>query len=691
TGFMASDPIVIDFGPHYTITTTTASSNGTFSVTFLVSTQTFGSKNITVKAANYQNIPANYKYQLNAKVSLVNPNIGPVWTKMTIEGTGFNYVTALDVGLYFDNIYIDGKASSINGTVTFDYTLSANKPAGTKSIMIASGLLPFPWATSTFTVIGQITRVSPASGPPGTIVTVEGTGFGTQNDTIRIDFGSSQTITTGMAFLANDGQFSITFIVNTQGSGTKPITATGYTSNQQDITTGFTITGAVYRVYPTEGTVSTIVTVEGSGFQGSETVQIDFGNYQTITTATPNSNGTFSITFTVNTQSYGTKPITAKGMQSDTQGIEPNAFCIKQDIYFIYPTAGQVGDPVAIEGRGFSNDFLVDIYFGTCLIPVKNLVVPNLFGTFSTTFIVNTQPFGTTLVSAGDGIGTPSTTFNILPKIIRVNPNVGPPLNPITVEGTGYRGGSVGTEIIRIDYGANQTITTTVSTANGTFSVQFQLDIQAGVSGYNVITATGLGSTGWATDRYQVVAGIYFVTPTSGPVGTKVTVEGAGFYWNLSPPRTETVTLHFGTQMTVTTVAVNSNGTFSVTFLISTQPYAEKVVTADGDAKEKWGQADNVDTTVFFIKSNIILVAPPSGSVGTLITVAGTGFDDPSDASPDTLFIRFGYYPENIVSGWPVYPSGQESDVSSNGTFSRSFYVNTESYGTKVITAYKMA
>ena len=62
---------------------------------------------------------------------------------------------------------------------------------------------------------------------------------------------------------------------------------------------------------PLSGASGTGVRVQGSGFRVQKLVRIDFGTHQAIATTTSNTNGAFSGQFYVDTQSTGTKTITA--------------------------------------------------------------------------------------------------------------------------------------------------------------------------------------------------------------------------------------------------------------------------------------------------------------------------------------------------------------------------------------------
>ncbi|MBU0579474.1 right-handed parallel beta-helix repeat-containing protein, partial [Patescibacteria group bacterium] len=133
--------------------------------------------------------------------------------------------------------------------------------------------------------------ITPKSGPVGTVVTVQGSGFGDQGS-VRIDFGTHQTITT--AETAETGTFSATFIVDTQPSGTKVITAIDTSGNLATIV--FQIIGTSPQYGTITGRVLDIVTnkpISGATVTiGSTITTTDKGGYYTLV-LTP---ATYSIT-----------------------------------------------------------------------------------------------------------------------------------------------------------------------------------------------------------------------------------------------------------------------------------------------------------------------------------------------------------------------------------------------------------
>ncbi|MDI6752735.1 MAG: hypothetical protein QME07_07840, partial [bacterium] len=184
-----------------------------------------------------------------------------------------------------------------------------------------------------------------------------------------------------------------------------------------------------------KGPVGTPVTIQGGSFTPSSIIQIDFGTHQTITTAISNTNGTFSVTFLVNTQPYGSQLI--KLLDTIHYTLNTIHFFILPQITQISPQSAHIGDSISISGNGFSGNEIVYFYvtgstFG-CLADQN--------GAFSSQFLINTQQGGTKVVTAqsyySGAMATSSFVVLLQPQITLVSPTEGPVGTVVTVEGSG--------------------------------------------------------------------------------------------------------------------------------------------------------------------------------------------------------------------------------------------------------------
>ncbi|MEW6609980.1 MAG: FlgD immunoglobulin-like domain containing protein, partial [bacterium] len=120
--------------------------------------------------------------------------------------------------------------------------------------------------------------------------------------------------------IANDEVYTYkTTIPGSVSCGVKSliIRAEDMVSNQSQATiTLQLINPKITSVLPTSGTIGTKVTIKGEGYLPSESIRIDFGTILTIGLTTTNAQGSFTAAFTVDSQPYGLKTITATGLIS---------------------------------------------------------------------------------------------------------------------------------------------------------------------------------------------------------------------------------------------------------------------------------------------------------------------------------------------------------------------------------------
>ncbi|MFH0775873.1 MAG: T9SS type A sorting domain-containing protein [bacterium] len=639
-GFDANTLVRIDFGTKLTITTTTSSANGTFSITFLVNAQP--GRTVTITATGKLGEQASSQFYILP--SIILPLKGRCnGIMITVCVTGFGGTETLNLIFGDRNVlaYAD-----IHGRCDFNFT-PYYRPAGTITITVmpeSEHLCPpaIHFATTTYCIMSGI-DIAPSTGKIGSVVKVKGDGFGA-SEVVHILFGTHQTLTTVIA--DSQGSFSdtlCTFVVQTAPFGNNPITAKGAGFGFMATASFFVLPG-IFSLKPASGGVGDVVSVSGRGYGSSSLIAIHFGTTATISTSISGVDGIFLATFIVDIKPSGTYTITA----SDSSGYEVTTGFILLPSVILMPTSGYVGANMEVFGSGFDTYREVRIDFGTH--QTITTTTSSDVGTFSATFKVSAQPPGTKVITIQDTLGNlATTTFFIIPPNISVSPSSGLAGIPITVCGSLFFENS----LVAISFGTYLTITTIQTNQSGTFSTTFKVSAQP--PGTKVITIQDtLGNL--ATTTFFIVPSNISVLPSSGFTGTGITVCGSLFFGDRE------VIIDFSTNKTITTIQSSTNGTFSVTFLVPTQPAGTKVIIAT----DTFG---NKATTTFFIISQITQFNPSFGLIGTLVTIQGTGF------SVQSVSIHFGTH-QTITT----------ATANANGTFSTIFKVSAQPPGTKVIT-----
>lgn len=379
--------------------------------------------------------------------------------------------------------------------------------------------------------------------------------------------------------------------------GTCSVTVTGKTAGQVTITAAYSgdsnnqpssgqttldVTSLV--LSPAQGPAGVTVTVTGLGFTPDTSISTFTFNAatpssQTCTTQTTSSTGGFTCTFVVPVVGHGTYTVVATGSDSSTD-TSSAAFTVTVPAITLSPTQGPVGTSVSVTGSGFTPGIgvgSISITGGTVSTQTCTSQVTSATGGFTCTFTVPTDTAGAQSVTvAGSDVGTvtadsATAMFTITTSSITLNPTSGPVGTTVTVTGTSFIPDS--TITIKFDGTTLATTPATVTTsAAGGFTATFV--VPASTAGGQTVTASDGTNTGSAT--FTVTPKIT-LTPTSGPVGTTVTVTGSGFAGGSKI----TVTFNGATVITSpATVTTSATGGFTATFAVPTSTTGSKTVTA---------------------------------------------------------------------------------------------------------------
>jgi hypothetical protein len=528
-------------------------------------------------------------------ITSFTPTSGPVGTTVTIYGSNFS-ANISDNTVRFGTV----QAAVISATAT---QLAVIVPAGATNQPIyitVNSLTAYTSTSFNVTFPPLITSFTPASGPVGTTVTIEGTNFGTLPADNTVLFGTAQA----SVISATVTQMSV--IVPT-GAITQPITLTvnGLTTFSG---TSFTVTAppsnppAITSFTPASGPIGTTVTINGSNFSmniSNNTVR--FGTVQAGVISATTTQLTVIVPAGATTQPIY---VTVNGLTAYT-GTSFNV-TIPPVITSFYPASGPVGDTVTIEGMNFSN------------IPADNIV---MFGTVQATVTASTAIHLTVIVPGGAIIQPISVTVNGLsaisgtsftvttpPAIMFFNPTSGPVGTTVTITGSNFST-NISNNIVRFG-----TVQAAVISAS---AIQLSVIVPAGAaSGPINLTADGLTTNSIMSFNVTSAPVIASFNPTSGQVGTTVTIEGANFG---TTPADNIV--FFGTVQTSVISATPTQLTVTVPSGATTQPIT---VTANGLTT-----ISGTSFTVTLPPSQPPVISsfnPTSGPTGTTVIITGSNF-----------------------------------------------------------------
>ncbi|MBI4310932.1 MAG: hypothetical protein HY681_04030, partial [Chloroflexi bacterium] len=375
---------------------------------------------------------------------------------------------------------------------------------------------------------------------------------------------------------------------------------------------------------PTSGPVNTPISVSGTGFAGTSTITVLFGDAEAATT-TSNELGEFTATITANASAgYGAITISA----SDGVTSSSATFTLAgPPSILVSPTSGVVNTLITVTGADFAATSTITLtYNGAPVSMALETITTDATGAFSASFNAPTAPLGEVTVTATDAEGASDSAIFTLdgPPAIGLAPITGVVNTPITVTGTKFAAGAT----VTLSYGgapvATDPVVVTANAAGG-FTATFNAPVAA-FGDVTVAAAASIGDGDSATFTLDGPPTIALV-PTSGFAGDEVSVTGAKFAAN------STVSITFdGSPVTTTpeTVTTGDDGGFVATFVVPEPGVAalenKAVVASDSHGQSAGGS--------FYFLDPKITLSPTTGVVNTPIAVTGTGF---SAESPITL------------------------------------------------------
>ncbi|MEW6104569.1 MAG: IPT/TIG domain-containing protein, partial [bacterium] len=233
-------------------------------------------------------------------------------------------------------------------------------------------------------------------------------------------------------------------------------------------------------------------------------------------------------------------------------------------ITLVNPNSGPIGTIVTIEGQGFTTQTQVFIDFGTH--PTIAARESSITGTFSITFMVDTQPVCTKVITARNEYGKSATTlFKLMSGVLGISLRKECPsfaLSQSTITYTLYYK-NTGTTVLsdvflkdQLPNGSIQTFSLGLLNPNqeGSTTIKYFIQKQGSSTITNYATITGTSEvscaegvvTAYASCSTHVtfIPEITNLTPTSGPIGTIITIQGQNFATN------SLISIDFGTHLT---------------------------------------------------------------------------------------------------------------------------------------------
>ena len=437
----------------------------------------------------------------------------------TSNGIAFTvtpYITGLSPtsGTVGSNVVISGTtfgASQGSSTVTFNgitatcstwaaSSLSCAVPASAATGNVVVTVASQASNDVSFTVAASptISGVSPTSGTIGATVTITGANFGSSQGTSTVTFNGT------VASVSGWDATTITCAVPAGATNGSIIVTVGSIQSNGVL---FSITPYLSSLSVSSGPVGTSVTITGTGFHSTQ--------------------GTSTVTFNgvaCSVKSWSATSVTCPVPSGATTGsvivnVGGNAsngvsFVVTPHITSLSPASGLVGSKVTISGTTFgSSQGSSTVMFNNATATCSSWTATSLSCTVPTTTTGN-------VVVTVSGQASNGVSFTVVgnPTISSVSPTSGITGATVTITGANF-GSSQGTSKVTFN-GVACSVTSWSATS-------ITCKVPSGATTGSVIVIVGGNASNGVS--FTVTPHITSLSPTSGPVGTKVTISGTTF------------------------------------------------------------------------------------------------------------------------------------------------------------------
>jgi hypothetical protein len=344
----------------------------------------------------------------------LDPDNGVPGTSVTVHGYNFTAGEWVDIYYYLDTTNTTDRilvqSKQVTGTRSFTFTFPIPESCKGDHKVRAEEDSPSAYvAEAIFTVKPGLT-ISPAEGPVGTNVTVQGHGFAKNETRIELMYylnSTSQAVAQNIS-ADEDGWCNWTFLIPSSAKGSHKLDAKGNNSSLAAVQDAFFEVTPGISLDESSGSVGENITMTGSGFYANDryiTILFAGEAVNTEIRVDADAKGYWEKDFEVPEMPTGTYNVTAYGEQTLKAAISALSFKIEPGIV-LSPDKGHVGTNLTVTGRGFAANKDVNImYDGSQLATATT----NATGNFETIFPVPESQHGERPVTAGDTAGNNAT------------------------------------------------------------------------------------------------------------------------------------------------------------------------------------------------------------------------------------------------------------------------------------------
>ncbi len=387
---------------------------------------------------------------------------------------------------------------------------------------------------------------------------------------------------------------------------------------------------------PAAGPVGTTVTLNGRGFLGATDVVFQDGVRATPATVTATS---LRVVVPAGAVTGSLAVVTPDG-----RGTSTSAFRVAPMILGFSPTTGILGAQITLSGFNLANAGPPPVV----QVGAATAVLTDVTPTSITLTIPPTATTGRLTVKTSDGVATTVASLTVIrpPTVTSFSPASGTVGQVVTITGTGLSG------VAELQFeGARAAVLAPAS------ATSLRVTVPAGAM-TGRLSVTNTGGSGQSAQLFRVAPKILGFTPTTGILGTQVTLSGFNLA-NAGPPPVVQV----GAVPAVVTDATPTSVTLTIPPAAMTGRLTVK--TSDGVA--------TTDASLTVIRPpTVTSFSPASATVGQVVTVTGTGLGGVAE-------VRFEGASAPVLA--PASPTSLRVTVPAGATTGRLSVTNTGGSG----------
>ncbi|HLF05498.1 MAG TPA: IPT/TIG domain-containing protein, partial [Dehalococcoidia bacterium] len=551
----------------------------------------------------------------------LNRTSGPPGASVTVTGSGFG-ANESNISITYDgSTVVSGLRADSKGTWTGNF-IAPQSTAGVHTVSASGSSTSGANVADISFTIGAGISLSRTSGPPGTVITVNGAGFAAGETGIGLTF-DGLPVASGIS--ANgQGAWTGTFPVPPSPGGIHTLRASGSSAGGGTSSdTTFTTTAGI-SLSRTSGTPGLSVTVTGGGFPANERgITLTYDGVVMASNINANAQGAWTTTVTIPASSGGSHAVVATG--SAPQSASPEVTFSVGSGLSLSRSSGPPGVSVTIGGSGFSPDErgITLTYDG---VPISPGLAANAQGTWTVSLVIPPSPGGVHTFAAASGSQqgglAPNASYTVVPGLAPSRTS-GPPGASLTVNGAGFGAGERG---ITITFDGAPVASGISANAQGSWTAV--VAVPSTTAGAHSIGASGSATQGFVnTDvTFLVAAELTLSRPNASP-GTQVTVSGSGFAANETG-----ISLTYEGAPVASGITAGSQGTWTATFAVPPSSAGSHELRAAGSVTQAAGAP-----SVGLVVVPVISISPNTGNVGMKTDIVGAGF-----APNSNLTVSFG-------------------------------------------------